>query len=211
MYKRQDYFNGLVETNLASHMADGTIRVYQQALSLSLMPVSLIGVAISNAAFPRMTERLGQGRPDLFRKELLSVLRWIIWLTLPVVTITFFARGFIVTFIKNGGNALIAGLLGALVISILFRTIYHIAARAFYAQQDTRTPLYVSLFSIALNIGLAVTFINTFGWGVNGLAWAQSLVAFVEVVILCSILAIRMPGLFHLSFWQALMLSLIHI
>jgi putative peptidoglycan lipid II flippase len=200
-----DYFNGLVETNLASHMADGTIRVYQQALSLSLMPVSLIGVAISNAAFPRMTERLGQGRPDLFRKELLSVLRWIIWLTLPVVTITFFARGFIVTFIKNGGNALIAGLLGALVISILFRTIYHIAARAFYAQQDTRTPLYVSLFSIALNIGLAVTFINTFGWGVNGLAWAQSLVAFVEVVILCSILAIRMPGLFHLSFWQALM------
>ncbi len=126
-----DYFNGLVETNLASHMADGTIRVYQQALSLSLMPVSLIGVAISNAAFPRMTERLGQGRPDLFRKELLSVLRWIIWLTLPVVTITFFARGFIVTFIKNGGNALIAGLLGALVISILFRTIYHIAARAF--------------------------------------------------------------------------------
>ena len=200
-----DYFNGLVETNLASHMADGTIRVYQQALSLSLMPVSLIGVAISNAAFPRMTERLGQGRPDLFRKELLSVLRWIIWLTLPVVTITFFARGFIVTLIKNGGNALIAGLLGALVISILFRTIYHIAARAFYAQQDTRTPLYVSLFSIALNIGLAVTFINTFGWGVNGLAWAQSLVAFVEVVILCSILAIRMPGLFHLSFWQALM------
>lgn len=200
-----DYFNGLVETNLASHMADGTIRVYQQALSLSLMPVSLIGVAISNAAFPRMTERLGQGRPDLFRKELLSVLRWIIWLTLPVVTITFFARGFIVTFIKNGGNALIAGLLGALVISILFRTIYHIAARAFYAQQDTRTPLYVSLFSIALNIGLAVTFINTLGWGVNGLAWAQSLVAFVEVVILCSILAIRIPGLFHLSFWQALM------
>jgi putative peptidoglycan lipid II flippase len=200
-----DYFNGLVETNLASHMADGTIRAYQQALSLSLMPVSLIGVAISNAAFPRMTERLGQGRPDLFRKELLSVLRWIVWLTLPVVTITFFARGFIVTFIKNGGNALIAGLLGALVLSILFRTIYHIAARAFYAQQDTRTPLYVSLFSIALNITLAVTFTNTFGWGVNGLAWAQSLVALVEVVVLCTILGLRMPGLFHRDFWQTVL------
>ncbi|QQS21975.1 polysaccharide biosynthesis protein [Candidatus Saccharibacteria bacterium] len=200
-----DYVNGLVETNLASHMADGTIRAYQQALSLSLMPVSLIGVAISNAAFPRMTERLGQGRPDLFRRELLSILRWIVWLTLPVVTITFFARGFIVSFIKNGGNALIAGLLGALVLSILFRTIYHIAARAFYAQQDTRTPLYVSIFSIALNIGLAVTFTSVLGWGVNGLAWAQSLVALVEVLILCSILAVRIPKLFHRKFWHAIM------
>ncbi|MCA9340186.1 MAG: virulence factor MviN, partial [Candidatus Saccharibacteria bacterium] len=117
-----DYFNGLVETNLASHMADGTIRAYQQASSLSLMPVNLIGVAISNAAFPRMTERLAEGRSELFRKELRGVLRWIIWLALPVSVITFFGRGFIVAFIKNGGNQLIAGLLGALVIAILFRT-----------------------------------------------------------------------------------------
>jgi putative peptidoglycan lipid II flippase len=198
-----DYFNGLVETNLASHMADGTIRAYQQASSLSLMPVNLIGVAISNAAFPRMTERLAEGRSELFRKELRGVLRWIIWLALPVSVITFFGRGFIVAFIKNGGNQLIAGLLGALVIAILFRTIYHIAARVFYAQQDTKTPLYISIFSIALNIILAVTFTNIFGLGVYGLAWAQSIVAFIEVVILFVILAVRIPKLFTRTFRRA--------
>lgn len=199
-----DYFNGLVETNLASHMADGTIRAYQQASSLSLMPVNLIGVAISNAAFPRMTERLSEGRPDLFRNELRSILRWIIWLALPIATITYFTRGFIVTFIKNGGNALIAGLLGALVIAILFRTIYHIAARSFYAQQDTKTPLYVSIFSIGLNIFLAVFFTRSLGWGVYGLAWAQSIVAFVEVVILMVIIVRRMPTLLNAEFLHAI-------
>ena len=199
-----DYFNGLVETNLASHMADGTIRAYQQASALSLMPVNLIGVAISNAAFPRMTERLSEGKTDLFRTELQSVLRWIIWLALPIATITYFTRGFIVTFIKNGGNALIAGLLGALVLAILFRTIYHIAARSFYAQQDTKTPLYVSIFSIGLNVFLAVLFTKSLDWGVYGLAWAQSIVAVVEVAILFVILYKRIPNLIDRKFLHAI-------
>jgi putative peptidoglycan lipid II flippase len=74
-----DYVNGLVETNLASRMVAGSVRAYQQATTLSFVPINLIGVAISTAAFPKMTERMGQGRPDLFKKELQSVLRVIIW------------------------------------------------------------------------------------------------------------------------------------
>ena len=122
---------------------------------------------------------------------------------MPIGVVTFFARGYIVNFIKNGGNALIAGLLGALVLSILFRTIYHIAARTFYAQQDTKTPLYISLFTITLNIILALVFTNIFHWGVYGLAWAQSLVSVVEVVVLFSILSHRTPGLFTRQFASA--------
>lgn len=198
-----DYFNSIVETNLASRMSRGVVAAYNQASSLSLMPVNLIGVAISNAAFPRMTERLAEGRTDLFKQELRQVLRWIIWLALPIAMITFFARGYIVTFIKNGGDFLISSLLGALVVSILFRTVYHIAARTFYAQQDTKTPLYVSLFTISLNIGLAVLFTMSFGWGALGLAWAQSLVAVVEVMILFYILNRRTPRLFTRQFASA--------
>ncbi len=195
-----DYVNGIVEMNLASRMGDGVMRVYQQASALSLMPVNLIGVAISNAAFPSMTERLAEGRIDLFKQELRQVLRWIIWLALPIAVVTFFARGYIATFIKEGGNALIAGLLGALVVSILFRTVYHIAARTFYAQQDTKTPLYISLFTITLNIVLAVLFSMQFGWGPYGLAWAQSIVAVVEVAILFAILQRKTPGIFNKYF-----------
>ena len=192
-----DYFNGIVEINLASRMGDGIMRVYQQASSLSLMPVNLVGVAISNAAFPRMTERLAEGRVDLFKKELRSVFRWIVWLALPIAVITFFARGYVVAFIKNGGQPAIASVLGALVISIFFRTLYHIMARTFYAQQDTRTPLYISIATISLNILLAIVFTQLFGWGVFGLAWAQSIVSVVEIAILLTILHVRTPGIFN--------------
>ena len=199
-----DYAVSLVEMNLASRMTEGTIRAYQQATSLHLMPINLIGVAISTAAFPKMTERLGQGRPDLFRDELRTILRVIIWLALPVSMITFFTRGYLVNFIYNGGDPLMAGLLGILVVAILFRSIYHIAARSFYAQQDTKTPLYISIVAIGLNIILAVWFTFTLELGAFGLAAAQSIVAALEVFILFAVMAGRMPGLFSRAFWSAI-------
>lgn len=198
-----DYFNSIVETNLASRMAAGTVRAYQQATTLHMVPITLIGVAISTAAFPKMTERLSQGRPDLFRKELQTVLRVIIWLALPTAAITFFTRGYLVHFIKNGGEPLIASILGVLSIAILFRSVYHIAARSFYAQQDTRTPLYISLFTISLNIFLAVVFTMVYEWGAVGLAWAQSIVAAIEVVILFVIMQRRIPKLLNAEFAHA--------
>ena len=199
-----DYAVSLVEINLASRMVDGTIRAYQQALTLHMMPINLIGVAISSAVFPQLTERLGEGRQDLFQSELRQVLRIIIWLALPVAAIIFFTRGYIVHFIRNTGDPLMAGILGALVIAILFRTIYHMAARAFYAQQDTKTPLYISFFSIGLNITLAIVLSMTLDMGAYGLAWAQSIVAVAEVAILFFVMGRRMPKLFDMTFMSAI-------
>jgi putative peptidoglycan lipid II flippase len=199
-----DYVVSLAETNLASRMGSGVIRAYNQALTLHLMPINLIGVAISTAAFPSLTERLGEGRVDLFTRELRSTLRVIIWLILPVATVTLFARSYVVNFVKEGGDPLMANLLGALAVAILFRSIYHIAARSFYAQQDTKTPLYVSIFAIALNIGLAVWFTLILDRGPYGLAWAQSIVAMTEVGILFFIMAKRIPDLFNVAFMHAI-------
>ena len=198
-----DYVNSIVETNLASRMVEGSIRYYQQATTLHFMPINLIGVAISNAAFPNMTQRLSQGRNDLFLKEFQTILRVILWLALPIAAITFFARGYVVNFIKNGGDYVIASLLGILVVAIVFRSVYHILARSFYARQDTKTPLYVSVVAIALNIALAIWFTMQLNLGVYGLAWAQSIVAVVEVAILFVILSRTIANPFTLEFWHA--------
>ncbi len=199
-----NYVNSIVEVNLASRMAAGSIRAYQQASNLAYVPTSLIGVAISTAAFPKMAERLGQGRPDLFKKELQAVLRVIIWLALPVTIITFFGRGYLVNFINNGGDVLMSGILGILAISILFSSIFQIAARSFYAHQDTKTPLYISFVVIALNIILAVWFTFGLNMGVYGLAWAASIVSIVQVIILLAIMARHIKGLFDYAFINAI-------
>lgn len=199
-----DYLVGMVEINLASRMAEGTVRIYNQAVTLHMAPINLIGVAISTAAFPRMTERLGQGRPDLFKSELQAVLRVIVWLAMPVAAITFFTRGYLVNFIKNGGDALMAGLLGTLTIAILFRSIYFIAARSFYAQQDTKTPLYISLAAIAVNIALALYFVVQLDLGAYGLGLAQSMVAVFEVTVLLIIMNSRIKGLIDRKLMHAI-------
>lgn len=199
-----DYVVSLVEVNLASRLVDGTVRAYQQALTLHMMPINLIGVAISNAAFPQLTEHLGEGRNDLFQKDLRSLLRIIFWMALPVSVVIFFTRGYVVHFISNGGVPLIAGILGCLVVAILFRTIYHMAARAFYARQDTKTPLYISIFSISLNIILAIVLSMVLKMGAYGLAWAQSTVAVLEVVVLLAVMNRQMPKLFDMTFVRAI-------
>jgi len=196
-----DYVVSLVEVNLASRLVDGTVRAYQQALTLHMMPINLIGVAISNA---ELTEHLGEGRNDLFQKDLRSLLRIIFWMALPMSVVIFFTRGYVVHFISNGGDQLIAGILGCLVVAILFRTIYHMAARAFYARQDTKTPLYISIFSITLNIILAIVLSMVLKMGAYGLAWAQSTVAVLEVVVLLAVMNRQMPKLFDMTFVRAI-------
>lgn len=200
-----DYAVSLVEVNLASRLGDGVIRAYQQALTLHMMPINLIGVAVSNAAFPQLTEHLGNNRQDLFQKDLRQLLRVIIWMALPVSVITFFTRGYVVHFIRNTGDPMMAGILGCLVVAILFRTIYHMAARAFYAQQDTKTPLNISFAAIGLNVVLAIVLSMVLKMGAYGLAWAQSTVAVIEVVILFVVLEKRIPHLFDASFVVAML------
>ena len=182
-----DYVNTLVSTNLSSRMGAGVLRSFQQANTLHQMPVSLIGVAISTAFFPQLTEELGRGDKAKFQDSFRTALRMIIWIALPVSLIAFFARGYVVNFIMNGGDMLIATILGTFIVAIFAQSIFHIASRGFYAYQDTKTPLIVSIIAIGATIGLSILFYH-FGYGPEGLGWAQSIGAVFEIIILLFIL-----------------------
>jgi putative peptidoglycan lipid II flippase len=198
-----DYVSGIVNTNLSSRMGAGALRSYQQANTLHTMPVSLIGVAISTAFFPKLTEETDENNAEEFNNTFRKALRTIVWISLPVSVVAFFARGYIVNFIKNGGDPTIASILAALVIAIFAQSVFHIASRGFYARQDTRTPFIVSIISIGLSIVLSIVF-SASGWGPDGLGWAQSIGAVVEMFILLGILNKRSNNkLFNKEFWTA--------
>lgn len=200
-----DSINSIVETNRASTLGQGSITFYENAYTLHLAPILLVGTAIATAAFPRLNDRLAQGRPDLFRREFLRVFRATIWIIMPVAVITYFTRGYLARLIYKNIAPEIAAVLGLLVGAIIFRTLYALISRYFYSHKDTRTPLFVSLFTIALNIFLAFTLarpISHGGYGIVGLAIAQSIVAAVEVFILFTIMVWRDHHLFTAEFWD---------
>ncbi|MDR0955938.1 MAG: virulence factor MviN, partial [Candidatus Nomurabacteria bacterium] len=204
-----DYVSSTIDMNLASRMAEGTIRAYNQATTLYHMPINLIGVAISTAAFPQMTERLGQGRPDLFKKELQAVLRVIVWLALPVAAVMFFARGYIVSILFRGGSGLVVSLLGIFVFVTLLRSVFHIASRSFYANQDTKTPMLISLSSIVVAIAWDLVAVFVWHMGASALAIGQVIWAALEILGLFTIMSRRIKGLLSRDFWQAILRMLI--
>lgn len=193
-----DYFNNLVEISIASRLRTGLINSWEVAFTLHWVPINLIGVAISTAAFPQMTERISQGRPDLFRKEFIRMFRVLVWLALPTTVVAYFGRGYLVRLLVAEGNDTIANLVGLLVVAMFFRAIFHLVSRSFYAHKDTRTPLIVSIYAIGLNVFLAIFLVLPigFGLGIAGLAIAQSVVAVVEVTILLSIMQKRHEKIF---------------
>ena len=200
-----DYVNGIVTTNLSSRMGAGALRSFQQATNLHQMPVNLIGVAISTAFFPQMTEEVGEGKDEQFNKTFRKALRMITWISLPVAVIAYFTRGYVVSFIKNGGDPLIASVLGTLVVAIFARSLFHIASRGFYARQDTKTPLIISIIAIGFTMILAVVFSLVLNLGVDGLGWAQSIGAILEIFILLFILQRRSGGkLLTKEFWNVI-------
>lgn len=198
-----DYVNAIVSTNLSSQMGAGSLRSYQQATSLHQMPINLIGTAIATAFYPQLTEDLTAKDSQKFLHSLRTALRMIIWISLPVSVVTFFTRGYIVNFIKNGGDPVIAGVLGMLVIAIFTRSVFQIIVRGFYAKQNTKTPFIVSVFAIGITILLACWF-SWIGMGPEGLGLAQSIGSIIEIFILMLLLQNNYSGkLLNREFWTS--------
>ena len=121
------------------------------------------------------------------------------WIAMPVVVLTYFCRGYLARLIFKRGSPEIALILGFLAVAIFFRVIFTILTRYFYAHKDSSTPLIISVFAIALNIVLVFALARPEAYGAAGLAIAQSIVAFAEVLVLSIVIHSRDPKLFTLS------------
>ncbi len=199
-----DYIMSIINTNLASRMGEQSIRAFQQANSLHSMPVNLVGVAIANAFFPKMSEEIGRKDEKAFRETFCSALRTIICISMPISIITFFSRGYVVNFIKNGGNPKIASVLGAFIVAIMCQSVFHIASRGFYAKQNTKTPLIISIIAFAVQLICAFG-LSAAGFGPEGLAYATSISTLSEVGMLLIAQHRDMDGqLFDRKFWSSI-------
>ncbi len=199
-----DQVENIVETHIASGLGAGAISNYANAYILSTAPILLIGTTIATAAFPRLNIRLSQKRPDLFRKDFQQILRTMVWVSAPICVVAYYCRGYLSRIIYTKGDEEIAIIFGYLTFAIFARIIYSIISRWFYSHKDTRTPLFVSIFAIALNIVLAVYLAQPARYGIAGLALAQSIVASMEVFILTVIMVIKDHKIFNLNFWNGI-------
>jgi putative peptidoglycan lipid II flippase len=161
------------------------VTAYNYAFQLSQIPVGVLGVSVAVALFPTFSRDAALGRISEIRRQLSTSLRVLIFLAAPLTAVMIVLAGPIAAaFFQYGLFSLDASerTARALVffgIGLGGHIVVHVLTRAFYAMQDTRTPVLWAIVAVAINVALMVVLVGPMG--VEGLALALSISAVLEV------------------------------
>lgn len=189
-----------INANLGSGLGEGRVSALRYAYQLMNMPWTLIGTAIGIAVFPTMAALAARKDVAAQRQALSGSLRAILALTLPAAAGLFvLGRPLIRLLFERGeftaqSTELVFYALQFYLIAMISQSMLEVVVRAFAAQQDTLTPLIVSFFTTALNLGLAIALARPDRLAHGGLALANGVAVGVESLIGLAILHIRWRG-----------------
>ena len=194
-----DQINYSVETIIGSLVGGAAIAQFSLANDLKNVPLALIGSSITTAVFPRLAARAASGARTELIETYVQTARLILFLSIPAAIFAIIARGYVVRLLIGSGDPTVANTLGWYAATIVFTSLFLLVSRIYYALQDTRTPLYLSLGSIPLNIILSIILAHSYG--VAGLAMSASAVSALETFALLVILHKRQGGFGERSIW----------
>jgi len=176
--------NSTVNIYLASFLNEGqAVAALDYANKLYIIFVGVLTYAVSNLIFPSISRlAAAENRAELgavVRKAVKVVLAVI----LPVMTLFLLLRVPIVRFVYERGEftaestALTATALLFYSLGMAGFGVSEIINKAFFALKDAKTPMYVAMSGITLNIILSFVFIRGLTAGLWGLALAASIAA----------------------------------
>jgi putative peptidoglycan lipid II flippase len=198
--------NVAVSTNLASAIADpvrgfdGPVSWLGYAFRFMQLPLGLFGVAIGSATLPSISRSAAAGNMDEFRRTFSKSLGMVFLLTLPSSVGLVVLGKSIIGSIYQGGKFEVydtqqtATALSCYAIGLVGYAGLKVLSPAFYALNDARTPMIVSILSILINYATAVTLTRVAGFGHAGLALATSAVALFGFLVLFAILRAKIGG-----------------
>jgi len=185
----------LITTNLASRLGAGSVSALEWGWDAMQLPETVIGTAFGLVAFPTLADLAARGDVAGLRSTLGETLRAVISLTVPAACgLILLGRPLLQLLYQRGafGAAATDAVFVALrfyALGLVGHACLELAARAFFAQRDTVTPLLVAAGSAAINVALGVLLMGPMGHG--GLALANSLAVSAEVLTLLLILRRR--------------------
>jgi len=188
-------------TDAAGHVIDGPVSWLGYAYRFMQLPVGLFGVAIASATLPSISRSAGLQQMDEFRATLARSLGMILLLTIPSsVGLAVMGESMIAAVYQGGRftafdthqtaialTCFSAGLAGYSALKTL--------APAFYALNDARTPMMVSLASIGVNFAASYAMVKWAGIGHAGLALSTAGVALFGALALLALLDRRLHGM----------------
>jgi len=192
-------FNLIVTTLIASFLVVGAVAIYNLAFNLISFPINIFGTSLAIAVFPVFSQTLINGQIKEFIYHFSKTVRRILYLIIPISFIYILLRAQIVRLVLGAGlfswrdTVLTAEAVGFFSLSLFAQALIPVLARAFYAQQDTKTPVKVALICLVINLVGGIILAQLMGIG--GLALAFSLSSIINLALLISILNRRFGNL----------------
>lgn len=182
--------NILVGTIFASFLATGSITYLFYGMRFIHFPLGIFGIAIATAVLPTMSAQAARRETEAFRDTLSLGLRLVFFIMFPAMAGLITLRVPIVNLLLEHGQfdrlstqGTAAALLYYAVGLWAFAGV-RIVVQAFYALQDTKTPVKISIAAFLTNILLSAAFIAWTPLQHGGLALAASIAATVNIGLL---------------------------
>jgi putative peptidoglycan lipid II flippase len=200
-------------TAFASTVGPGAITSFTVAFTLLQIPLGLIGVPLGVVLLPALSTQHAEGSVAGYARLVTRSTRLLLVTMLPIASLGIVLAGEVVTILFGYGNfsaeaiAASASTLAVLLIGLPAHAAIAVLARAFYATQDTRTPVAAALVAVAINIVGGYVLVGLVE--LPGLGAAVAAGAWAEMTLLLVILWRRVPGIDLAGVSRTLLLGLL--
>jgi len=190
--------NLLVNTQLAAG-EPGAAAALGYAFRLMYMPIGIFGVSVATAAIPDLARHAARNAHDEMRRTLSWGLRLMLMLSMPAtVGLMVLAQPIVQLIFERGrfdatSTAATAASLLFYAPGIVGYSIVKIASPSFYSLRDARTPVIVSVVTIAANLALNIWLNHLMGF--RGLALGTAIAANINALLLLYLLSRRLDGI----------------
>jgi putative peptidoglycan lipid II flippase len=163
---------------LTSGLPEGSTSGYFYGYALMQFPETLFGTAIALVIFPTLAELFNAGDVAKMRETAVNALSIIWTLTIPAAALMVLLGEPAIAFLLEGevfdanSTRLVYSVLLAFSVRLVTEATLEIVARLFYAQHNTRTPMFAYLGWLVVNVALAYALVDSLG--VVGLALAST-------------------------------------
>ena len=189
----------VVMTSLGTGLPDGSITAFNFAFALLQIPIGVIGVPLGTVLLPSLSREAAVGGTEAFRRLLVRGLGLLAYVMIAITAIGAVVAADVVRVVYGYAHldAQVAGWIAAslavFMLGLTAHSLIAVLARAFYALQDTATPVVAGIVAVGINIVVGVTLVGPLG--LVGLAIAIAVGAWLETVALVVLLQRRLPHL----------------
>lgn len=194
--------NILISQSYGSRFQEGSVTALKNATDVWQLPYGIFAMGVGMAILPALSEKFALNELEEFKSLLLKSLKTIFVLTVPSAIGLMVLGDQMISAIYKWSDRIDAftirntyNILVFFTVALLSQSVVAIVNRAFYANNDTRTPLFVGLGTVIINGGLCYLMFSYSAFGEEGIALAYSASSAVYSLVLLGILEKRLKGI----------------